>query len=398
MGIGSYSSGLINYNSVIVAIMLCSTSITMIPIIGRINGIVVLVILISSILLLLRNRQLITKTYLPSYLLIGVTLAAFAFNIIFNPYPVVVDYLLYFICFGIPFLLLPISNISVNYILRTIVIISLIFLPFYASYDYGFSSANGSDGHESEELMTMSYRILPLVLANAIVCLDKVFSQKLRLLSSILLLSYCAIFFVIGSRGALVALIAFFFIYSINYVKPLYRIVVLLFAFLFIILSVTYFERIISVIYEMFASKGVSILAVERMMFSIVNEESLDSGRTSLYLETWANIKKSPIIGNGIGSSLGYSGYPHNVFLQVFDEGGIAIFIPFLLVMLKGIKSLYVYNMKCPYVKVLLFVFCSGIIQLFFSFHYWGSHYFWTFVYLILYKNKIIVEQNKLLK
>ena len=85
---------------------------------------------------------------------------------------------------------------------------------------------------------------------------------------------------------------------------------------------------------------GVLIIGLNNARFSSrfqrllnLGEELESGGRGNLWIKGWTAIESSPIIGHGIGTSGtlsggGASGYPHNIILEAWIEGGlIALFL-----------------------------------------------------------------------
>lgn len=73
-----------------------------------------------------------------------------------------------------------------------------------------------------------------------------------------------------------------------------------------------------------------------------ISGELLGGGRGSLWSSAWQGIGEAPIIGHGLGmNSVIVGSYPHNLFLQVWIDGGIiAVLLLFLLLLLPVILFL----------------------------------------------------------
>lgn len=382
-------------NSFIVAMMLLYNSLTVV--FGPINKLVVYAILFLFLILLVFNIR--TYNYIKhiySFVLIIITVFVFLFNIVLYSKPIIDEYFLYFLCFGVPFLLLPIDKINFEWVIKYMFILSIIYLPFYLKYNYGYNVVVGEvESDSGGTLMTMSYRMLPLIFVGFYELVGRNKNIIIKIIALIVTILYTGLFFIIASRGALVALILFITFYYINSAKSKktrYARMVILFSLL-IIISLS-FGLIIEYVHHYLDRQGINVLAINRIIYALEIDAPIDSGRFDLYKQAIEQFKNSPLWGNGIGSFNNYSEYPHNLFLQIMVEGGLFAIIPFMLIFFIGFFYLLSSDYNSSYFKILLLAFCAGIVQLFFSFYYWGSHYFWMFIFLVMYKtwNNVIMR------
>lgn len=377
-------------NSLLVALLLCVNSFS---IVVTVNGIVVLGTIACFLILLASNFDAImNKRYMPSFIIVIITVVAFLLNIIIFKEPIITDYFLGFLCFGLPMLFLPMDHIDYKKVIYYVVLMGLCFLPFYI---VTISRLNMLDivYYDSEDIlntMTISYRVLPFVGA----CLLSLFEsgRKERWLPLIVGIPYTVILFVVGSRGALVSLFLLFLLYFINgngdVSCGVRRKVIAIGTTVFVVL---FFDVIIDWIYTICQQHDINILAINRLQDKLSGTGGdLDSGRSELLRQSISQIKSSPIIGNGIASSLNYKSYPHNLLVQIFEEGGLVVFLPFMVLFLKGVFAMLLSLYRTGYFLMLIYVFCSGVVQLMFSANYWTSQYFWAFVFLVIYKREII--------
>lgn len=290
-----------------------------------------------------------------------------------------------FVCFGIPFLFFPIYRLNVEKICSFIFAIGVLFLPFFATYDYGFSVTEGGEDVNTGSLMSVSYIMLQYLFASFYFVISKR-SITTRLIATIVFLIYAFIFVVVSARGAIVAVVFFlvlnFVVYPPNKYARIRRFVLATLGIAFFVLS---FEPIINYLYESLERNGYSIVAIGRLHYTLEHSYDLTSGRTELIDIGIKEFWNSPIWGNGVGSFNNYSGaYPHNLFVQVLQEGGILFAIPLFLILARGVLFLLNCKINNPYYKFYCIVFCAGIIQLMFSKLYWQQHFLWLFCHLQL--------------
>ena len=126
----------------------------------------------------------------------------------------------------------------------------------------------------------------------------------------------------------------------------------------------------------------------------ITKGNNLDSGRGDLTAEALQDFVESPIWGKGIASFQNYTIYPHNLFVQMLQEGGMILFIPFAIIFIVALKELVLGDRNTEYYKILLFTFCTGVMQLMFSSYFWTSSLYWLFVVLVLYRRHYINSTN----
>ena len=149
------------------------------------------------------------------------------------------------------------------------------------------------------------------------------------------------------------------------------------------------FDKMIEWLYDNTESMGLSMLVISRLYFKTTQGTDMDSGRSDLIDAALRDFDESPIWGNGIASFQNFTIYPHNLFVQMLQEGGLILFIPFFLIFLIGLKNLILSDRYTTYYRILLFTFCGGVIQLMFSSYFWTSSIYWLFVMLVLYRHRI---------
>lgn len=378
---------IVNINSWIVALLICSTCIAVVI---PSQGIVVLTnIVLFGAMIVLNIRHYSLRKYAPSLVMATLLLVLFMINILIHSQPLVTDYLLHFICFGIPLLFIPLQYVDFDKVIRNVAIAAIIFLPFFLTHDYGYSATGGDAGSDDGELMTASYRVLPLILAAFLTSMKE--TRKVwKWGFSILGIIYFAFLMVIGSRGAILSVLVFFVLLFISRAKSKAGKITL--SGLTVILAtvlITWFDKMIEWLYDKTEAFGLSLLAISRLYFKTTQGGNMDSGRGDLIAEALRDFGESPIWGKGIASFQNFSGYPHNLFVQMLQEGGLILFIPFAIIFYIGLKDLVLGDRKSIYYRALLFTFCGGVMQLMFSNYFWTSSIFWLFVVLVIYRRSI---------
>lgn len=378
---------IININSWIVALLICSTCIAVVI---PSQGVVVLTnILLFGIIIVLNIRHYSIRKYAPSIVLTTLLLVLFMINILINNQPQVTEFMLHFICFGIPLLFIPIQNVDFEKVIRNIAVAAIFFLPFFLMHDYGYTAKGGDDGSDDGDLMTASYRVLPLILSAFLSSMKE--CRKIWMWGVISLgIIYLAFLMVIGSRGAILSVMVFFVLLLISRSKSktgkisLSGIIVAL-----AMILITQFDKVIEWLYDKTEAFGLSLLALSRLYYKTTQGDNMDSGRGDLIAEALRDFIDSPIWGNGIASFQNFTNYPHNLFVQMLQEGGLILFVPFAIIFLIGLKNLILGDRNSTYYRVLLFTFCGGVMQLMFSNYFWTSSLFWLFVMLVLYRRSI---------
>lgn len=335
--------------------------------------------LLSALALGAKQKPNSTAIIIASILLIAHFLSYFL-----HPSEVGTKYLTNFLIYGVLFLLIPLGNFDYNQVLKFVFYYGIILLPFYAKYDYSYDI---SDTRElSEILMTMSYRMLPFILASIVVSLNRNNRAWERILGGVVAILYLLVFFMVGARGAITSLFAFIAIYYIisgkkSNNKRARLFVVSIAAVVFFLC----FDVIIDYLFELLDARGISSRSIERMYYGQIQGDDVSTGRFKIYNMAFNEFLQSPIWGNGIGSFDAYKGtMPHNIILQLMVEGGLIFVIPFMIIIIKGIKYIYVKGSRSDIGVFMLFIFCAGMIRLFLSYFLWGSHFCWLFVLMVL--------------
>ena len=317
-------------------------------------------------------------------LIASVLLVAHFLSYAIHPSEVGTKYLTNFLIYGVLFLLIPLGNIDFNLVPKFVLYYGIILLPFYAKYDYSYSFGNVEE--LSAILMTMSYRMLPFILASLVVSLNRTNKLWERVIGVIVAVLYLLVFLIVGARGAITSLFAFIAIYYIvtgkkSNNKRARLFVVSIVAIIFLLC----FDTIIDFLFNLLDVRGITSRSIERLYFGQMEGADVSSGRFKIYNMAFNEFLQSPIWGNGIGSFDAYKGtMPHNIILQLMVEGGLFLAIPFIVILIKGLKYIYEKGRYSDCGVFMLFIFSAGVIRLFLSSFLWGSQFCWLFVLLVL--------------
>lgn len=383
--------------SILYSLYFTCNSLTLV--LGEIEGLVLLSFVLIFLIVTTMNLKHVLYMFPKYSLLMILLLFYFGVSFLIGRESVVSHTFLSFIVFGCPLLFAPYKNIDFALVIKSIALQGIAVLPFYLTFEYGYGDFAGDELSEGIT-MTLSYRMLPFIASSIIVAISKNLNKVLRVLVAFEAILFLALLLLIGSRGAQLSIIVFFFLLFIinvsDYKKRNRRIRLVL---LTVVILVVLFVPILYALSNLLDKYDIDVLAIARMVHKLNIGDSLDSDRGMLIHKALNEFCSSPIFGNGISSFDNYSGYyPHNLFIQMIGEGGVifgALFVILMVKVIKTIFSLRPYNNI--YAVFVLFVFCSGVIRLFFSSIYWESQFFWAMVSLVFASSQIrnnIVEKE----
>lgn len=384
-----------NINEWFIAAMLSCNSLSVV--FGEVAGLVVWFVVVLGIASVIINIKELGKAKYN----VDIILSIFLFILLFTEVllfseEITTIYFLKFVCYGLTFMLLPIYNVSFNKIVERVLYIGFLCIPFYLTFDYGFSMSDGNDGYKSEILMTASYNMLPFTIAG-ILNFRWPGNKVLTIISIICVATYAVLLLSVGSRGALIALLLLLFIQYVSSGKnKKKRMVRLCLSIIVCVVGVSSFATIIDFLSDYLQQKEVNMLAIMRLQSVFDTGGDLTSGRTSIYSEALSQFANSPIWGHGLGGFCDFSGaYPHNMFIQMLVEGGLLFFIPYLYLFIKACKQMCCYPATSEYRRFLVFLFCAGIVRILFSFYLWGSQFFWLML-IIMINHKGLIAKEKI--
>lgn len=371
-----------NYNSISLGIFLCANPLSWLLTFD--NGIVAINFLCLTILLINNDLRIFINKKL--FLVVGAILL-FLYSYILNSETDKLQlYLLSFFSFGFVGILYSSCEINYRYLILTIFFISIVTIPGILKTDQlVFVDNLASSGY----YMGRSYGCLRLLLTLfLIVYYSKI--KSIKIVSIILILLYLNFYLFFGNRGAILSIILFLlFHYLINRDKLSMQTILIL--VICVLLLQNYFIDILKFINDIFNSVDLKVKAIDKILMFNEEGKDLSNGRSELYNYAFNDISENLIFGNGISTfDIKYGMYPHNVFIQILYEGGIFYLLFFLIVFLRFFKIILSDEYKKEYKIFLLFIFFSGITELFFSSVYWRSMFFWFFISMLFNSNKLI--------
>lgn len=359
---------------------------------GEVDNMVTLFIIGLFITLTVYNIRYM-KCCRKSFYVIAFFFVAFLFSFLVGNSNVVRKAILSFACFGIPVMVAPFSQVDFKKVIKYIAFQGLLLVPFYIKYDYGFGGLGG-DSYDDGILMTMSYRILPFIVAGLSVTLDGTYNKYVRFLSLVPAIVCAVLLFVVGSRGAQLSVMIFLALFFIlKAPTPKSRIRRLFLIAILGVIFIASFTLVVHSLFSFFDDHDISSLAINRMENMLDSGHDLDTGRSTIQRQAWKEFLSSPVFGNGIVSFNNFSGmYPHNILIQLLGEGGLIFGILFALLAYNVISILLSHGLNNEFACIILFITCAGVIKLFFSSTYIESQFFWALVGIIVNKNAIIKE------
>lgn len=356
---------------------------------GEVDNMVTLFIIVLFFTLTVYNIRYM-KCCHKSFYVIALLSVAFLFSFLVGNSNVVSKAILSFACFGVPVMVAPFSQINFKKVIKFIAFQGLLLVPFFIKYDYGFGGLGG-DSYDDGILMTMSYRLLPFIIAGFTVTFDSTNNKYVRFLALVPAVVCAVLLFIVGSRGAQLSVLIFlalFFILKAPTLKS--RIRRLIFVALLGVIFIASFSFVIHSLFSFFDDHEISSLAIYRMEGMLDSGHDLDTGRSTIQRQAWKEFFSSPVFGNGIVSFNDFSGmYPHNIVIQLLGEGGIIFGILFFLLAYNVICILFSHGLNSEYAYIVLFITCAGVIKLFFSSTYIESQFFWALVGIIVNRNAI---------
>lgn len=356
---------------------------------GEVDNMVTLFIIVLFFTLTVYNIRYM-KCCHKSFYVIALLSVAFLFSFLVGNSNVVSKAILSFACFGVPVMVAPFSQINFKKVIKFIAFQGLLLVPFFIKYDYGFGGLGG-DSYDDGILMTMSYRLLPFIIAGFTVTFDSTNNKYVRFLALVPAVVCAVLLFIVGSRGAQLSVMIFlalFFILKAPTLKS--RIRRLIFVAILGVIFIASFSFVIHSLFSFFDDHEISSLAIYRMEGMLDSGHDLDTGRSTIQRQAWKEFFSSPVFGNGIVSFNDFSGmYPHNIVIQLLGEGGIIFGILFFLLAYNVICILFSHSLNSEYAYIVLFITCAGVIKLFFSSTYIESQFFWALVGIIVNRNAI---------
>lgn len=366
------------FNSINVAVFLCANCLSWVL---KIEYSIVFVVAFCASAFLISGNSLLQKRILPITLYI-LAFFLFSFFITDSGFTMfkysLTKYFLEFVACGIFALIISQIRIDVNKVILTISVISFIIAPLMTSMaifgetDYG-------------QLMGYSYGSLPLLLA-IVYALFFINTKKIFKVLLCLPLFILSLWFITSaSRGAILS--AVFFLYlsvSISLGVQKKRIVAMLaiIGFVAYLLFIPLVEFLSDLLYDF----GIQSFAIDKILMFMSHGEEIDNGRSSLLEEGLKMFMSSPIFGNGVAAferEFG-GGYVHNFLVQQLLEGGILLFVPLTVLLVKAINVILSLEYDNSTRLFLAYLLCSSVIGLLFSSYYWRTQGYWYLMGLVI--------------
>ena len=296
-------------------------------------------------------------------------------------------YLMYFIAFGIIFLVVGMQDICVDKVIMHINQIGLVGITIWICQNGRLLTDFSSN--DSPHLMGMSYATLP-ILFGALIGLS--YEYKARMISIINTVLIIYMYIKIAPRGIWIIFFSFLgicFFYIINRTaNKTYRFFMnLLLLSITIVALVILFSNFTKIVLDinsfLYSRYGVRIYALQKYA-NYLKKGNILNGRSQLWKEAILYIRENPILGNGIGyfEAQGDGGYTHNIFLQLMCEGGIFLLVPVLILIIRSICIILRMSTQENKKEYLFFalVFLCGIEILLYSSVYWIYIPFWFYL------------------
>lgn len=275
-----------------------------------------------------------------------------------------------FILYSIPALCYSNCKFEEKLVYKYGIVIGYIWLLFYVLIN-GLKEVNS---------FSFGYCILPLCICSYL--FFRFSSNKIETIFGIISFISSLFFLILfGSRGPVICIILFFFLYFVPKLKDLknkflYMSCIILFSLLLI-----NFEDILILLHN---SLPFNISFIEKSYLLLLNSNSgLTNGRIEIFKDVFGEYSFSDLIlGIGIGNyatSHAINEYTHNIFLSALLDFGFVGIVFLFYIFCSFISSIYKKRNN-----ILIFLFSISILVLLFSGEYLEMYSFWLFVFYFL--------------
>jgi len=293
------------------------------------------------------------------------------------------DLIFYFLSFSvIPFIGViktDFSKIDVKSIYKTFLFTALAFCILVG---LSYSRFIGTVGRLSTNTTGEEDIISPLILSYCGtliigVCATYVFFNRSEK-KIIKQLSYVAValafipFFLGASRGSIIALFVPFFMLAMSKIS-----------FRNVMIYITFF--VIGIFLLIYIDDYLGSGLIDRLAGTSEAIERGDSSasRVTIWAYSYEQFLNYPLFGDKLKTN-GVDIYPHNIVLEVLQSVGIVGFIPFLILLFKGvISSIKVFKYHVSYAWIAI-IFLQSLMQGMFSGAIYSSAWFWTSLAMVL--------------
>lgn len=197
-----------------------------------------------------------------------------------------------------------------------------------------------------------------------------------------------------GGRGGVVLLFVIISIISLMYVEKrnIFKVI-----FLFIPILVVFVMFVASFVND--SALGAILEKGMERAFSYITKGGIDMSQTSnrdqVYQLAWENIEKNPWSGYGIFHTIGKYGYPHNIFLEILEQGGVLYLLFWVIILFNFLKKIIRINKCVRTYNFLIPLLLYPFTLLLFSGSYIMNATFWFFICFSLTFPKKYIENYK---
>lgn len=356
-------------NSLNAAILLSAGAFSVIiPIPG-----IMLAMLLITIFIYFASGNTLAKPIV--YPLISICLFFFilSFIIVDDKSGALVEYFIKFVFMGFTGLFISQTRFDINRVMQYSCYLSVLLLPF-------FLRTHIAETEDWGIMMGISYYVIVFIISliyYLFIC--KSVSNSHYLLYGVLLIVYILFFLSFASRGAILSIMLFLFLWL--YIRcDKHKGLIILSVACTICLLTLFFIPIIQSVSDFAASKGLSILALNKMLYFL--GDNLDNGRAAGLDEGLHMFYDSPIWGNGIASfeAKFKEGYVHNLFVQMLLEGGLILTLPFVVIVLWSFIIISSNKVSRDERYFMAFLVSISLVHLLFSETFWRLQYFWFYI------------------
>ncbi|MFJ7927805.1 O-antigen ligase family protein [Peribacillus sp. NPDC096448] len=371
------SKRLIKINSLLVAIIISANILAIaINLITGLNNTVIIPFIVCSLISFVINRKQNLVIVIPLSLFFLIYFLLSYLQIGASPHWK--DYLMSFFAFGITSFIVTSQPFEVKKIMKYITLIYV-----FTSWIFLFLDLeNMLPGNK----MGLGYLILPVIL----VCIYQLFYIKIKssqkLYYFIIIVWYGYFMMKVGTRGAFLSIgLYIFLLFVITKKITINRIIIYLLGLGTLIFVYTNILPLLLVARNLLENLNIKSNFIEKSVL-LIEGNNVFNGRDILYESAFNGFKESWFYGKGIGFFHDHYGtYIHNIFLQMLNESGVLLIIPFVFLILYCIFLLFLSKKIDQSFKLFIcFIFSLAIPKLIVSSIYWKEQGFWILIIMII--------------
>ena len=355
----------------------------------NVNNSFIIIVATLYIVSIYKHSFCVTKNYL-LFILLLVMLSGFSF--LFGTESAL-KYMEY--CMFIGFFL-ACNFLCINYmaLFKSAIALGLILTPLLYLRGLSLSINIGTSDMNSGTMMGLTYAILPLLL----LCISSLFVKMERwwkIFAVIEIIILFAAIMLIGSRGIFVALsiYALFLVICLVKNKQSSRLRYILISGFVVVGISQYSYEILKWLTNATQSLGLEIYALNKMN-AYYTLDNLDNGRLEIWDACVNGFFSSPI-GHLVGSFEDtFKVHQHNLILQTMWEFGFIGILFLLIYFPRSFKILIDEEIPKPLFLVLLTIFCSSIVLLFYSSSFWLLPNFWLWTKIVFNYKKMKYDEE----